>query len=136
MVPFLLTKMGMNLEKQFALAQSKVDSDAGRLADAANSIKSVLDSFPDDMDARETLAELVGKQGRRDLEVGILVEILQEDASRWQSAKLLVESLVLQGSVDDAKELVAGFALANPKHIESREKCLELGVNLNELTPE
>ncbi len=113
------------------IAQAKADAASGALAKAANALQSLLEAHPKDVDAREALAEIVGNQGRRDLEIGILAEILQDHPDRWSTASNLLRSLQSEGRNEDAKEFAEGLLLANPDTEEAFHFCVSLGVNLS-----
>ncbi len=134
MAPFLLCQTQMNLESLLTLAQAIADAASGALAKAATAIEGLLKANPNDVDARETLAEIVGNQGRRDLEIGILAEILQEHPDRWATADSLLRSLQAEGRDAEAKEFAAGFLLANPDNQEALNRCIALGVDTASLT--
>ena len=76
----------------------------------------------------------MGNQGRRDLEIGILAEILQEHPDRWATADSLLRSLQAEGRDAEAKEFAAGFLLANPDNQEALDRCIALGVDTASLS--
>ncbi len=123
----------MNLQSLLTLAQAKADAASGALAKAATAIEGLLEADPKDVDALETLAEIVGNQGRRDLEIGILAEVLQDHPDRWATADNLLRSLQSEGRDAEAKEFVAGFLLANPDNQEAFNRCVALGVDTADL---
>jgi predicted Zn-dependent protease len=119
----------MDFQTPLTLAQAKVDVASGALAKAALAIKSLLKANPKDVEVREALAEIVASQGRRDLEVGILAEILQDYPDRWATADSLVRSLQAEGRDAEAREFITGFLLANPDNQEAFNRCIALGVD-------
>lgn len=126
----------MNLNFLLTIAQAKADASAGALAKAGVAIEGILDKDPKDVDAREALAEIVGQQGRRDLEVGILAEVLQDFQDRWSTADLLVTALITDDREEEAREVALGFLLANPDCVEALNRCAALGIDTINLSEE
>jgi hypothetical protein len=123
----------MNLNFLLTIAQAKADASAGALAKAGTAIEGILDKDPKDVDAREALAEIVGQQGRRDLEIGILAEVLQDFEDRWSTADALVAALIADNRREEAKEVASGFLLANPDCAEAFDRCVALGIDTAKL---
>lgn len=121
----------MSLEKLFRLSEAKLEATNGQLAKAAAIISATLDSSPNDPDAREALAEIVGAHGRKDLEVGILAELLQEQPSSWRIADSLIKALVSDGRESEVQDFLVGFVVANPDVPEAIIACDSLGIDIN-----
>jgi hypothetical protein len=126
----------MNLDSLLTLAQAKADAASGSLSKAASALEGLLELNPKDADAREALAEIVGQQGRRDLEVGILAEVLQDFQDRWSTADLLVTALITDDREEEAREVALGFLLANPDCVEALNRCAALGIDTINLSEE
>lgn len=126
----------MNIDSLLTLAQAKADASSGSLSKAASALEGLLELNPKDVDTRETLAEIVGSQGRRDLEIGILAEVLQDFQDRWSTADLLVTALITDHREEEAKEVASGFLLANPDCVEALNRCVLLGIDTLKLVEE
>jgi hypothetical protein len=126
----------MELEKLFRLSEAKLEASKGELAKAAEIISATFNTHPGDPDARQTLAEIVGQNGRRDLEIGILAELLQEQSDNWRVAEALYKVLQSENRLTDATDVLAGFAIANPHVEEAISLCQFLGLDLRSIDSE
>jgi Flp pilus assembly protein TadD len=96
------------------VAKARQEAEKGALAEAARILGGLLGEHPTHEGARVALAQITGSNGRADLEVNILVEVLQENAGCVEAAEALVQALVRDGRLDDAREFAQGFSEANP----------------------
>jgi hypothetical protein len=103
------------------ILQARKAAKNGSLSEAARLIGEVLESNPAHEGAKIALAEITGENGRKDLEVDILVEVLQADESSFPAASALVRALLREGRSEDAREVAQGFAEANPDCVEASD---------------
>lgn len=118
----------MDLEKYFRLSEAKLLAANGNLIGASEIISAALSANPNDPDARETLAEIVGSKGRKDLEITILAELLIEFPASWRMAQSLFNALMSEARDEEAKEFLLGFAIANPEIQEAVATCDSMGL--------
>jgi hypothetical protein len=131
--PALAGVLGMTSDAHFLLARARASSADGDLKSAAESLQKMLELDPTSIDAREALAEIVGANGRPDLEISILAEVIRDEPSLFRLASKLVRRLSDQKQLSDAKEFAVGFLYANPTNQEAFDLCLSLGVSVSEL---
>ena len=103
------------------ILQARKEAKNGSLSEAARLIGKVLESNPVHEGAKIALAEITGENGRKDLEIDILVEVLQADEASFAAASALVRALLRDGRSEDAREVAQGFAEANPDCVEASD---------------
>ena len=98
------------------VTKARQEAEKGALAEAARILGELLEEQPTHEGARVALAQITGANGRADLEVDILVEVLQGNEGCAEAAEALVQALVRGGRLDDAREIAEGFSEANPEN--------------------
>jgi hypothetical protein len=103
-----------NVEQIVTNARQKAEK--GALAEAGRILGALLSEQPTHEGARVALAQITGANGRGDLEVDILVDVLQGNDGCAEAADALVQALVRAGRLHDAREIAEGFSDANPEN--------------------
>jgi hypothetical protein len=98
------------------VAKARQEAEKGALAEAGRILGGLLEEQPTHEGARVALAQITGVNGRTDLEIDILVEVLQGNDGCLEAAEALIQALVRGGRMDDAREIAEGFSEVNPEN--------------------